>query len=133
MSDSGDQNDVEEAFRVRLDRLEQDNLEARQHSEQRILLAEMKVEAIRAGMIDLDGLQFLDLTQVHLEDTGGIVGGVELIGQLKRTKPWLFLAPSSSSTAKVPPSKPSRQKLATEMTDEEYRIARTNIIKRPTF
>lgn len=92
----------------------------------------MKVEALRAGMVDLDGLKFLDTSTVRLEETGGVAGGAELIGQLKQAKPWLFAAPSSSSVARVPPSRPARAKLATEMTDEEYRIARANIIRRVT-
>ena len=122
-----------EALRERLDQMERESQDMRQDSESRVIQAEMKVEAMRAGMIDLDGLKFLDLTQARLEDNGGVAGGKELIGQLKRAKPWLFTAPSSSSVARVPPSRPARVKLATEMTDEEYRAARANIIKRSTF
>ena len=122
----------EDELRSRLERLERETLEDRRLSEQRVILAELKVEAIRAGIVDLDGLKFLDVSRVQLEEDGGVPGSVELINQLKRTKPWLFATPSSSSTAKVPPSRPTRQKLATDMTDEEYRIARANIIKHST-
>ena len=121
--------DTDGDLRSRLDRLERETLESRRLNEQRVILAELKVEAVRAGIVDLDGLRFLDASQIQLEEDGGIPGGAELINQLKRTKPWLFATPSSSSTAKVPPSRPTRQKLATDMTDEEYRIARANIIK----
>ena len=113
--------------------MERENQDIRQDAESRVVQAEMKIEAMRAGMVDLDGLKFLDLTQARLEDTGGVAGGRELIGQLKRAKPWLFAVPSSSSVARVPPSRPARVKLATEMTDEEYRIARASIIKRSAF
>jgi len=119
----------EDELRSRLERLERETLEDRRLSEQRVILAELKVEAIRAGIVDLDGLKFLDVSRVQLEEDGGVPGSVELINQLKRIKPWLFGAPSSSSTAKVPPSRSARQKLATDMTDEEYRVARANIIK----
>lgn len=122
--------DPKDDLRARLDRLERDNQENHRLAEQRLILAEMKVEAMRANMIDLDGLQFLDMSQLHLGEDGGVTDGGELIGRLKRAKPWLFAAPSSSSTAKVPPSSPTRQKLAKDMSDEEYRIARANIIKR---
>ncbi len=125
--------DPVEVLRERLDQMERENQDIRQDAESRVVQAEMKIEAMRAGMVDLDGLKFLDLTQARLEDTGGVAGGRELIGQLKRAKPWLFAVPSSSSVARVPPSRPARVKLATEMTDEEYRIARASIIKRSAF
>ena len=42
---------------------------------------------------------------------------------------WLFGGGSSSSSASPPPAQPSRQKLATEMTDAEYRAARAAILR----
>lgn len=124
------QEDSDDDLRARLDRLEHDSRENRRQTEQRVILAELKVEAMRAEMIDLDGLQFLDITQIRLGEDGSVTGGAELISRLKRAKPWLFSAASSSSVAKVPPSNPSRQKLAKDMSDDEYRIARANIIRR---
>jgi hypothetical protein len=129
-SDTDAQADMTESVRTRLDKLERDNQENHRLTEQRVILAELKVEAVRANMIDLDGLQFLDLTQVHLSEGGGIAGGAELISRLKRAKPWLFSALSSSSIANVPPSGPARQRLAKDMSEEEYRIARASIIRR---
>ncbi len=129
-TDTDAQEDPDAALRARLDKLERDNQENRLLNEKRVVLAELKVEAMRANMIDLDGLQFLDMKQVHLDENGGVSDGAELIGRLQRAKPWLFANPSSSSIAKVPPSGPARQRLAKEMSDEEYRIARANIVKR---
>ena len=129
-SDLRIQDEHADALRERLDQMERETHDFRQQAEHRVIQAEMKVEAMRAGMVDLDGLKFLDLTRVQLEDGGGVAGGKEMIGQLKHAKPWLFAAPSSSSVARVPPSRPARVKLATEMTDEEYRVARANIIRR---
>jgi len=117
-------------IQARLDRLEHETRENLRLTEQRIVKAELKVEAMRAGIVDMDGLKFVDSTQVQLDDEGNIVGGMELIKQLKLAKPWLFSTPSSSSAAKPPPARPVRQKLATEMTNEEYRIAKANILKR---
>jgi hypothetical protein len=122
--------DPDADLRARLDKLEHDSQESRRLSEKRVVISELKVEALRANMIDLDGLQFLDMSQVRLDEDGGVVDGAEIIGRLKRGKPWLFASASSSSIAKVPPSVPARQKLARDMSDEEYRIARANIIKR---
>jgi hypothetical protein len=129
-SDTDLREDPTDDLRARIDKLEADGKDIHRRTERRIILAELKVEAMRAGMIDLDGLTFVDLTKVHLEEDGDVAGGTELIGQLKHSKPWLFAPPSSSSVARVPLSSPVRQKLATEMTNEEYRIARANIIKR---
>ena len=49
---------------------------------------------------------------------------------LRRAKPWLFGRASSSGPASPPPAQPPRQKLATEMTDDEYRVARAALLKR---
>jgi hypothetical protein len=129
ISDSDLREDPTDNLRARLDRMETESEEYRRRSEQRIVLAELRVEAMRAGIIDMDGLKFIDTTQIRLESPEDICNATELVTQLKQTKPWLFSAPSSSSVARVPPSKPARQKLAIDMTDDEYRIARANIIK----
>jgi|HubBroStandDraft_1064217.scaffolds.fasta_scaffold292292_2 hypothetical protein len=129
-ADAEPQEDSEESLRARIEKLEGESQEILRQTERRVILSELKVEAVRAGMVDLDGLTFLDLSQVHLRDDGILAGGAEVVAQLRRAKPWLFSGASSSSVASVPPSKPSRQKLATEMTDAEYRIAKANIIKR---
>ena len=115
---------------VRPAKLEHDNHEHLRLSEQRLVLAELKIEALRAGIIDLDGLKFLDVTEMRLSEDGEVVGGPESISQLKRSKPWLFLTQSSSSSAVAPSSAPMRQKLARDMTEAEYKVARANMIKR---
>lgn len=130
--DTDIQEDSKTDLLARIHELETERHDALQHAERRVIISELKVEAIRAGMIDLDGLTFLDLTQVHLDENGNLSETAELIIKLKQSKPWLFTTPTTSSIAKVPPSRPSRQKLATEMTEGEYRIARANIIRRST-
>src|SRR5664279_4365925 len=97
--DTDAQEDPEADLRARLDKLERYGQENHRLNERRVVLAELKVEAMRADMIDLDGLQFLDMSQVRLSEDGSVVDGTELIGRLKRAKPWLFAAPSSSSIA----------------------------------
>jgi hypothetical protein len=120
-------------LRARLEKLELDSQENRRQTDQRVILAELKVEALRANILDLDGLRFLDMTQDHLGEDGNAVDSAEIISRLRRAKPWLFAAPSSSSVAKVPLSAPTRQKLAKDMSDAEYRVARANVIKRTSF
>jgi hypothetical protein len=122
-----------EDLRARLEKLELDNQEIRRQTDQRVILAELKVEALRANILDLEGLRLLDMTPDHLGEDGSAVDSAEVISRLKRAKPWLFATPSSSSVAKVPLSAPTRQKLAKDMSDAEYKIARANVIKRSSF
>lgn len=103
--------------------------EMREQTDARVIRAGMKAEAIRAGMIDLDCLQFLDLSVVRLSDQGEVVDAPGLITQLKKAKPWLFSPQSSSSLLNAPSALPPRQKHATEMTVAEYAAARAALLK----
>jgi hypothetical protein len=102
---------------------------AEQEARSRLVQAELKVEALRAGIVDLDGLKLLDLSAVEVGEAGDVKNAADVITQLRRTKPWLFGGGSSSSSANPPPAQPPRQKLATEMTDAEYRAARAAILR----
>lgn len=94
----------------------------------RIIRAELKAEAIKAGMIDLDGLKLADLSKVSLNDKGEVVGAEEMLKDLKELKPYLFSNPQSSSNPNPPPApKPNEPKHASEMTKEEYAAARRSI------
>ncbi len=116
-------------LRMRAEALERRLADIRQEAQARVIRAELKVEAVRAGIVDLDGLKLLDLKNVELTPDGELANGAELVAQLRRAKPWLFGGTSSSSPASPPPAQPPRQKLATEMTDKEYRAARAAILK----
>jgi hypothetical protein len=116
-------------LRARAEALERQLGELQQEAHSRLIHAELKAEALRAGIVDLDGLKLMDMSGVKLTPTGELEGGAALIAGLKRAKPWLFGAASSSAAAKPPAAQPPRQKLATEMTDEEYRAARKALLK----
>ena len=97
-------------------------------SNDRIMRSELKAVALKAGMIDLDGLKLADLTKVTLEADGTIKGADEMLEQLKKDKPYLFGQQQSSSTTTAAPSpKPTTVKLAKDMTTEEYNAARKAI------
>jgi len=87
-------------------------------AEQRIIRAELKAEAIKAGMVDLDGLKLADLSTVKLDEKGEVVGAEDMLKALKEAKPYLFKeASSSSSIDPVPPKekpKPFDAKTATD-------------------
>jgi hypothetical protein len=95
----------------------------------RLVAANLRTEAVRAGMIDLDGLRLIDLAGVHLDEHDTIVGGRKIMTELRRTKPWLFGSPSTSSASIPPASLPVRWKSAMDMTDQEYAAARTAVTK----
>jgi hypothetical protein len=116
-------------LRTRAEALEQRLAETEQSARFRLVRAELKVEAVRAGMVDLDGLKLLDLEQVQLNPDGEIENAAQLMAQFRRAKPWLFGGTSSSSPANAPPAQPQRQKLATEMSEKEYRAARAALLK----
>jgi hypothetical protein len=97
----------------------------------KLMRAALKAEAVQAGMIDLDGLKLLDLTQVAVDDAGDIVEPERIFSRLKRTKPWLFGGGVSSSVAAhAPRPEAPRQRLASEMSHEEWLAARAALIKR---
>jgi hypothetical protein len=116
-------------LRLRAESLERRLAETEHEARARVVRAELKVEAVRAGIVDLDGLKLLDLKNVELTSDGELANAGELMVQLKRAKPWLFGGTSSSSRTYPPPAQPPRQKLANEMTDDEYRAARAAILK----
>lgn len=117
-------------LRARAEALERQLGALQRETQARLVQAELKAEALRAGIVDLDGLKLIDLSSVKLGADGEVEGGAVLIAGLKRAKPWLFAAPSSSATAKAPTAQPPRQKQASEMTDDEYRAARAALLKR---
>jgi hypothetical protein len=118
-------------LRARADSLERQLTELQRHTEGRLARAELKAEAVRAGMIDLDGLRLIDLPALKLNERGEVEGAATLMHELRKSKPWLFASSSqsSSSSSSPPPVLPAKQKLATDMTDAEYRIARAAILK----
>jgi len=98
---------------------------------EKLIRAELKAEAIRAGMIDLDGLKLLDLTQISVDQNGDVVDPTGIFSRLRRTKPWLFGGgASSSAAAHAPKPEPPRPRQASELSHEEWRAARAALIKR---
>jgi hypothetical protein len=95
----------------------------------RLIMSELKAEAVRAGIVDLDGLRLIDLKKARLGDDHTVEGAAALIETLKTNKPWLFTPASSSVAMPAPPALPASQKMATEMTDAEYKAARAHILK----
>jgi hypothetical protein len=96
-------------------------------AEQRIIRAELKAVALKAGMVDLDGLKLADFSKVKLNEAGEVEGAEALMEALKKAKPYLFGTQSTSSTATKPDPTKTEPKKATEMTDAEWRAARSKL------
>jgi len=103
-------------------------MEATMHA--RLVRAELKAEAVRAGMVDLDGLKLLDVAGIKVAKDGEVEGAQAIMRDLKKAKPWLFGGGSSSSTAAAPPALPPKTRLATEMDHAEWQKARAELLKR---
>lgn len=112
------------------DRLENSLRELQANAELRLIDAEMKAEAVKAGIIDLDGLKLAEKGSITIDDRGNVNGIGAVLGKLRRDKPWLFGTPTTSSTAPVPTNSPSRLKLATEMSLDEWRAARAELLRK---
>ncbi len=115
--------DVRAALEQRLSALEASLRE-------RLVRAELKAHAVRAGMVDLDGLKLLDASRLALNERDEVEGAAELMAEMRRAKPWLFGGASSSSVASPPPAQAPRAKLATEMTEAEWVAARAEMLRR---
>jgi hypothetical protein len=97
----------------------------------KLIRAELKAEAVKAGMIDLDGLKLIDASEVQLNEAGELQDAGAILGRLKRAKPWLFGGGSSSSAAANPPRpEPPRARHANELSYEEWQQARTALLRR---
>ena len=104
--------------------------ETRDGSDRRAIQSELRTEAVRRGMVDLDGLKLISGDGVTIDADGIVHGVAAAMTKLRRDKPWLFGAPSSSSVAGVPAPILTRTKLATEMTLDEWRLARADLLRR---
>jgi hypothetical protein len=96
----------------------------------RLIHAELKSEALRAGMIDLDGIKLADTSTVTIDAQGNVAGAAPLMASLRKAKPWLFNGPNSSHPANPPPPLPTQARRATEMTYTEWQAARREMLRR---
>lgn len=90
---------------------------------------DLKAEALRAGIVDLDGLRLLDPTVISNPDDGDF-DAAAIVVRLRREKPWLFGVAGSSSGGSAPPAVAVKKRLATDMSVEEWRAARADLLRR---
>ena len=117
-------------WRERAETAEKELAELMSATERKLVRAELRAAALQAGMVDLDGIALIDSGAIKLDDQGSLANATSLMGQLRRAKPWLFGGTSTSSGAGAPVAQPPRAKLATEMSVDEWRTARADLLKR---
>ncbi|MBB5373629.1 hypothetical protein [Acidocella aromatica] len=126
-----DENENTEDWRVRAESAEAALSQMQAQMAARVAQAELKAEAVRAGMIDLDGLKLIDVASIRLNQNGEVEDAASLLVRMKREKPWLFGTAVSSSAAATPPRpEPPRSRHANELSHEEWLNARAALIRR---
>lgn len=102
-----------------------------QSANDRILRAELKAAAIKAGMVDLDGLKLADLSKVKLGEDGEVEGADALMASMKESKPYLFGANSTTSqTTPAPNKKPDEPIDARKLSKDEYEAKKKELTAR---
>ena len=99
---------------------------------ERLVQAELRTEAVRAGMVDLDGVKLIDRAGLAVDEQGGLVDGAGVMAALRVAKPYLFAKAgvSSSSVAVAPRAAVTSAKSAIDMSVEEWRAARAALLRR---
>jgi hypothetical protein len=118
-----------ETLETRNQLLQAELISLRQKMRETEMVSNLRVAAIRAGMIDLDGIKLLDFPE-DPDPELPVASADVMIADLKRAKPWLFGGRSTSSAKEAPPTQPVRHKRAMDMTEDEYQAARASLLNR---
>jgi hypothetical protein len=91
----------------------------------KLLRAEVKTHALKAGIVDLDALKLLDMDKFKFdEETGEIENADAIFKELKTAKSYLFQQPNTSSGATQPKAAPAGPIDAMKMSKEEFKAYR---------
>lgn len=99
--------------------------QAQQATNARIIQAELRAQAVKSGMIDLDGLKLLDTSAVTLDDKGEVVVPKDFFDEARKAKPYLFAATgaekgNTSNPNPAPKPAPTSDKKADDLKGDEY-------------
>lgn len=95
----------------------------------RLVHAELKNQALRSGMIDLDLLKLVDTSGLKPNANGDVPGAAEALSRLQRDKPWMFAHSSSSQASAPPAAEPAKARNAMTMTRAEWQAAREKLVR----
>lgn len=110
---------------------------AQEDARGRVLRAELRSAAIRAGILDLDALRLADTSTVSVSDDGELQGVDDVVSSLKQHKPYLFGAGAETNAVtttqlqKPPaPSQPTSLD-ARSLSREAWRAERERLLSAP--
>lgn len=98
---------------------------ARTEVEARVIQAEVRALAARAGMVDPDGVKLMDLGGVRVNAAGDVEGAEAAIEAARTARPWLFGNARTANPEPPPRPRDTREtRDARQMTTKEYAAAR---------
>lgn len=113
--------------------LEKKLKELEDQNRSRLIRAELKAHAMKAGVIDFDDLfQVMgkDLEKVELSDSGEVINAAELIADLKQRKSHFFAGVNTASTQPTPKVQQTvEEKPVTKLSEEEYRQQKSAFLR----
>lgn len=103
-------------------KLERERAEDRAEANRHIVRAKLEAAALAAGMVDIEGLQLLDVSKVTMDDSRAVKIPEDFFAKAKEAKPYLFGVTKSTSTPETPPkAEPPAAKTAKDMNTSELR------------
>lgn len=93
------------------------------------LEAELRLAALRAGMIDPDGVKLIDPAPL-LESADRPRAVAAAMERLRTSKPWLFGTTATTPPHPAPAPEPPRPRHARDMSREEYERAKAELLRR---
>ena len=122
---------AETAAAERIKQIETDAGEKLSRAQQIAVRANLRVAAKEAGASDPnDMLALIPAEKLKVGEDGEIENAAELMAALKKAKPYLFGATSTSNPQQTPSADPPAPKKAMEMPKAEYEASRAALTKR---
>lgn len=102
-----------------------------------LLRQEIKVQAQKEGLIDLDLAELISGESVKINEAGQVAGAETAVSAFKALKPHLFQAPASAAPAprstsagnEPPVRAPGENKRVTDLSPEEYKKSKAEFLK----
>lgn len=104
----------------------------------RLIQAELKSQAIQAGIVDLDGLRLAEIDGLSVNEAGDVQGAEEAIASLRKHKPYLFavdrsgMATGTTAQLQRPPSPAQPSTVdARSLSREAWQAERDRLLSAP--
>jgi hypothetical protein len=95
-----------------------------------LMLTKVQVEAVKSGIIDLDGVKLADFSKISFDENDNLVGTAELIEELKKNKPYLFKKTDKTTYEKDLPAKGVDTKVdVRNMSKDEFSKFKATMLK----